>query len=219
MSTSSSLIIILASVLVLTLVIVLSYFIYKYYLNLRIQNRCKKRRIVNPKIITVLSVIVLLLIIIGVSHYNYKELKDEFNDYKASSENKNYVLDSISEDNHTYDVYVTGMLNGSLGDYKVTKSVKNDYECYLAFSNKDISFMPKYIYLIRYVGTSASLNGYIKYSFQNSQSMKFYGTIEKSYIIMASNLNLIPKSFEIGLSNVMDKDNENFNVTTFEFVN
>jgi hypothetical protein len=68
--------------------------------------------------------------------------------------------------------------------------------------------MPNYILFIRYIGTEESLNGYIKYSINDNNSLQGSGNVEKEYILLAKTFESLPKSIEIGLSNNMNKNDE-----------
>ena len=191
--------------------ILIFYFLYRTYLNLKIQNKCKKKFFIQPLTFMLLMIIVLLFVVIGISHYNLRELRIENEKIKEiNDESKMPVFTSLKAGDHTYDIYIDALANNSLEDYKITKETKNDFEYYFATSNKDIKYMPNYILFIRYIGTEESLNGYIKYSINDNNSFQGSGNVEKEYILLAKTFESLPKSIEIGLSNNINKNDEAF---------
>ena len=126
--------------------ILIFYFLYRTYLNLKIQNKCKKKFFIQPLTFMLLMIIVLLFVVIGISHYNLRELRIENEKIKEiNDESKMPVFTSLKDGDHTYDIYIDALANNSLEDYKITKETKNDFEYYFATSNKDIKYMPNYI--------------------------------------------------------------------------
>ena len=210
-SFSNILIVFIIAVLVVLASVLVFYFSYRHYLNLRIQNKCKKKYFLHPFTFMLYMIIALLIVVIGVSHFNLKELKTENSEIKASyDESKKNVFCSLKEEDHTYDIYINGLVNNSLPEYEIKKDVQNDFEFYFAKTDKDIKYMPKYLIYVRYIGMKESLNGYFKYKVNDENSFQGTGNVEKEYIVLSSSLESLPTSIEIGISDSTDKTNENY---------
>lgn len=220
-STSNILIIFSITFVVLLIAVLLFYFGYRAYLNLRIQNKCKRKFFIHPFTFMLFMIIILLFVVIGVSHFNLRESKIEQEKYKELyNESKRPVFAFLKEDEHIYDIYTDGLVNNSLLEYEIKKETQNDFEYYFAKANQDIKYMANYIVYIRYIGTKGSLNGYLKYSINEKNSFQGSGNVEKEYIVLAEDLESLPKSIEIGLSDSMDKTEEiDYTIIKFDILN
>lgn len=206
---SNILIVFLIAFGVVLVAVLLFYFGYRAYLNLKIQNKCKRKFFIQPLTFMLLMIIALLVVVIGVSHFNLRELRVENEKInELYDETKKIVFTSLKEEDNTYDIYTNALVNNSLEKYEIKKETKNDFEYYFASTNQDIKYMPNYIVYIRYIGTEEALNGYFNYSLNENNSVRMHGKVEKEYIVLSNTIESLPNSIEIGLSIILDKTEE-----------
>ena len=186
---------------ILIILCVAYYFWYYDYINKRLADKCKKRRLPHPTT-AVLCLILLFSIVFNVIFCaELKEVSEK--NYALQNENNNYgkvlYITEIDPDS-PYWYYKDIITSADSRGYKVKHTESNDFQFYFAHSEPVVNtiYYPQYICYIKYDSTlTIDSDVTIKYIYDKNNSHSTTGGFEGELLLLSRYLERLPKEINI----------------------
>lgn len=197
----SSISIIPILIAILIIICVAYYFLYYNYINKRLADKCKKRRLPHPTT-TVLYFVLLFSIIFNVifcAELNKANEKSSSLQFENNNYSKALHITKINSDS-PYSYYKDIITSSNSCGYKVTHSEENDFQFYFAHSEHSVDtvYYPQYICYIKYDGTlTADSDVTIEYVYDKNNSYSTSGEFEREILLLSRYLERLPQEINI----------------------
>ncbi|MBR3963841.1 MAG: hypothetical protein IKJ80_00345 [Clostridia bacterium] len=190
-------------VLIATLIIlcVAYYFLYYNYINKRLADKCKKRRLPHPTITALCFVLLFSIIFNAIFYAELNKTNEKCSSLQVENNNYSKALHIAKIDtNSPYWCYKDIITSGDSHGYKVTQSESNDFRFYFGHSEckDDAVYYPQYICYIEYDGIlTADSDVTIEYVYDKNNSYSTSGEFEREILLLSRYLERLPKEINI----------------------